>query len=135
MSMTEATRPYSALDRLARKLSRVAREARHSCRSECCAYSRPLRITYDADSDDAYIHLTNEDLMPGRDGVLCDLPDGVQAMVVIDWKDGKIVGVGSADASDGKGGIRLRSCVRHTSDNDDGTVRAGIEFVSALPRT
>ncbi len=34
---------------------------------------------------------------------------------------------------DGTGGIQLRCHVRHSSDNDDGTVRVGIEFVDVTP--
>ena len=58
-----------------------------------------MRVTYDPDVDAAYIYLTNRDLMPGRDSVSCDTPEGVQAMVVLDWKDGRIVGLEVIDAS------------------------------------
>ena len=35
-----------------------------------------MRITYDPDVDAAYIYLTGEPLTPGRDSVVCELPDG-----------------------------------------------------------
>ncbi len=58
-----------------------------------------MRLTYDADADAAYIYLTDEALMPGRDSIPCDAPDGDTAMVVLDWKDGRIVGLEVLDAS------------------------------------
>ena len=58
-----------------------------------------MRITYDPDADAAYIYLTGESLMPGRDSVPVDPPDGVQAFVVLDWREGKIVGLEVLDAS------------------------------------
>jgi hypothetical protein len=41
----------------------------------------------------------DEQLMPGRDSVPVVPPAGVAAMVVLDWKDGKIVGLEVLDAS------------------------------------
>jgi uncharacterized protein YuzE len=58
-----------------------------------------MRLTYDPDADAAYIYLTDEDLLPGRDSVPCDAPEGEQAFVVLDWKDGTIVGLEVLDAS------------------------------------
>jgi uncharacterized protein YuzE len=58
-----------------------------------------MRLTYDPEVDAAYIYLTEEQLMPGRDSVPVVPPAGVQAMVVLDWKDGKIVGMEVLDAS------------------------------------
>jgi uncharacterized protein YuzE len=52
-----------------------------------------VRITYDPDADAAYVYLTDEKLLPGRDSVPVDPPEGLQAIVVIDWKDGKLVGL------------------------------------------
>ncbi|MEU0885387.1 DUF2283 domain-containing protein [Lentzea sp. NPDC005914] len=52
-----------------------------------------MRIEYDPQADAAYIYFTDTDLAPGRDMVPLDTPPGVQAMVNMDWKDGKIVGV------------------------------------------
>jgi uncharacterized protein YuzE len=59
----------------------------------------PVRISYDPEIDAAYIYLTDQPLEPGRDSIPCDTPPGVQAMVVIDWKDGKITGLEVLDAS------------------------------------
>jgi uncharacterized protein YuzE len=58
-----------------------------------------MRVTYDPEADAAYIYLTDEQLMPGRDSVPIDPPEGMQAMVVLDWKDGKIVGLEVLDAA------------------------------------
>jgi len=52
-----------------------------------------MRVTYDHEADAAYIYFTDAELVPGRDTVILDVPPGVQAMVNMDWKDGKIVGV------------------------------------------
>ncbi len=56
-------------------------------------------MTYDSQADAAYVYLTDKPLMPGRDSVPVDPPDGMQAMVVLDWKDGKVVGLEILDAS------------------------------------
>ena len=53
---------------------------------------RTVRITYDPEVDAAYIYLTDEQLPPGRDSVPADPPEGIQADIVLDWKDGKMVG-------------------------------------------
>ncbi len=59
-----------------------------------------MRVTYDVETDAAYVYLTDEALPPGRDSVPCDPPEGVQhAWVVMDWKDGRIVGLEVLDAS------------------------------------
>jgi uncharacterized protein YuzE len=58
-----------------------------------------MRVSYDPEADAAYIYLTDEDLMPGRDSIPCETPPGQDAMVVLDWKDGKIVGLEVLDAS------------------------------------
>lgn len=58
-----------------------------------------MRITYDADADAAYIYLTDDVLMPGRDSTPVHPPAGIQAIVVLDWKDGKIVGLEVLDAA------------------------------------
>jgi uncharacterized protein YuzE len=58
-----------------------------------------MRVTYDPEVDAAYVYLTDEHLMPGRDSVPCDPPEGEQAFVVLDWRDGKIVGLEVLDAS------------------------------------
>ena len=54
----------------------------------------PVRITYDREANAAYIYLTDEQLPPGRDSVPVDPPENVVlAWVVLDWRDGKIVGL------------------------------------------
>ena len=59
-----------------------------------------MRVTYDRESDAAYIYLTGEALLPGRDSLPCEKPEGVdRAWVVMDWRDGKIVGLEVLDAS------------------------------------
>ena len=53
-----------------------------------------MRVTYDPEADAAYIYLTDEQLPPGRDSVSCDPPENVQyAFVVMDWREGRIVGL------------------------------------------
>jgi uncharacterized protein YuzE len=56
-------------------------------------------MSYDHEADAAYIYLTDEPLLPGRDSVPCDPPEGMYAFVVLDWKEGKIVGLEVLDAS------------------------------------
>lgn len=60
-----------------------------------------MRVTYDPEVDAAYIHLTDEPLMPGRESVGLETPDSVGPgpVVVMDWKDGKVVGLEVLDAS------------------------------------
>jgi uncharacterized protein YuzE len=57
-------------------------------------------VTYDVETDAAYVYLTDEVLRTGRDSVPCDPPKGVHhAFVVMDWRDGRIVGMEVLDAS------------------------------------
>lgn len=58
-----------------------------------------MRITYDPQVDAAYIYLTEDALDPGRDSIPLEVPDDTAAMVVMDWKDGKIVGLEVLDAT------------------------------------
>jgi uncharacterized protein YuzE len=58
-----------------------------------------MRVTYDPTADAAYIYLTEDNLTPGRDSIPCEPPAGTNAIVVVDWKDGKIVGLEVLDAS------------------------------------
>ena len=58
-----------------------------------------MRVTYDPEADAAYIYLTDQQLMPGRDSVPIDPPEGMKALVIVDWKHGKIVGLEVLDAS------------------------------------
>jgi uncharacterized protein YuzE len=59
-----------------------------------------MRITYDRRANAAYIYFTEEPLTPGRQSVPLDPPEGKQAFIVADWKDGKIVGLEILDATD-----------------------------------
>ncbi len=56
-----------------------------------------MRITYDPKVDAAYIYLTDVELAPGRHTVPLETP--APAMVNMDWKDGRIVGLEVLDAS------------------------------------
>jgi len=58
-----------------------------------------MRVSYDPEVDAAFIYLTDQALEPGRDSIPCETPEGVSAIVVMDWKDGKIVGLEVLDAS------------------------------------
>ena len=62
-------------------------------------YARRMRISYDASVDAAYIYLTSENLRVGRDSVSCETPEGAGGVVMLDWQDGKIVGLEVLDAS------------------------------------
>lgn len=59
----------------------------------------PLRVTYDSTADAAHIYLTGRALDPGRDSIPLETPEDTPAMVVMDWKDGRIVGLEVLDAS------------------------------------
>ena len=63
------------------------------------ADSQPVRIIYAPGPDAAYIYLTGEPLQPGRVSIPCGFPAGVFTQVLMDWKDGKIVGLEVPDAS------------------------------------
>lgn len=52
-----------------------------------------MRITYDPQVNAAYIYLTDAPLDSGRDSIPLEVPEGTGAMVVMDWKDGRIVGL------------------------------------------
>ena len=58
-----------------------------------------MRITYDPAADAVCIHLTGERLTRGRTSIPATPPEGVQAFVVLDWKDGRLVGLEILDAS------------------------------------
>lgn len=58
-----------------------------------------MRITYDASVDAAYIYLTSETLRAGRDTIACETPQETGGVVMLDWQDGKIVGLEVLDAS------------------------------------
>lgn len=58
-----------------------------------------MQITYDPQADAAYFSFTETVLDPGRDSIPLEVPRGVDAMVIMDWKDGKIVGLEVLDAA------------------------------------
>ncbi len=58
-----------------------------------------MRISYDAEVDAAYVYLTDEPLMSGRDSVSVECPGRPGATIVLDFKDGKAVGLEVLDAS------------------------------------
>jgi uncharacterized protein YuzE len=57
-----------------------------------------MRTTYDPEANAVYIHLTNEELTPGRDSVPCNAPDVELTSIVLDWKEGCLVGIEVLDA-------------------------------------
>ena len=58
-----------------------------------------MRITYSDAADTAYLYLTDEPLSAGRESVHCETPEGVDATVIVDWKDGQVVGFQVVGAS------------------------------------
>ena len=58
-----------------------------------------MRTTYSASADTAYLYLTDEPLSAGRESIHCDTPEGVEATVIVDWKDGQVVGFQLVGAS------------------------------------
>ena len=58
-----------------------------------------MRMTYDRVANAFYLYLTNEKPQPGGESIPVDPPEGIQAFVVMDWRDGKIVGLEVLDAS------------------------------------
>ena len=58
-----------------------------------------MRITYSDSADTAYLYLTEEPLSAGRESIHCDTPEGVEATVIVDWKDGSVVGFEVVGAS------------------------------------
>jgi uncharacterized protein YuzE len=59
-----------------------------------------VRITCDRQADALYIHLTEGELPPGRSAtVKAQPPAGVEASVMLDWKDDWLIGIEVLDAS------------------------------------
>ena len=62
--------------------------------------NRGVRITYNRHADAVYVHLTEEELPPGPTAsIKAQPPEGIQAFVVLDWKDNRLVGIEVLDAS------------------------------------
>jgi uncharacterized protein YuzE len=57
------------------------------------------KLSYDPETDAAYMHLTGQPLMPGGDSIPCDPRHGMRAFVVMGWKDGKVAGLELLGAS------------------------------------
>lgn len=59
-----------------------------------------MRVTYNRETDAAYISLTDATLMPGRKTLFCGAPTDLGPVwVMADWKDGRLVGLEVLDAS------------------------------------
>jgi uncharacterized protein YuzE len=61
----------------------------------------PLRVTYDPGADAAYIYLTGRWVSRGRVTVPVPLDDQDLPEVILDFKDGRLVGVEVLGAKDG----------------------------------
>ncbi|OLT40007.1 hypothetical protein BJF85_06600 [Saccharomonospora sp. CUA-673] len=59
-----------------------------------------MRIELDPKADAAYISLTGDELEPGRQTLDIPTPPDVAGSVVMDWKDGKLVGLEVLGASE-----------------------------------
>lgn len=59
-----------------------------------------MHVTYDVEADAAYISLTNKDVTDIRQNLECPTPPGTPGDVIMDWKDGRLVGVEILGASD-----------------------------------
>jgi uncharacterized protein YuzE len=69
-------------------------------RERSARQNRSMRVTYDGRANAAYISFTEDPLSPGRESVPLDPPEGKQAFIVADWKDGKIVRLQILGATD-----------------------------------
>jgi uncharacterized protein YuzE len=61
----------------------------------------PLRVTYDPGADAAYIYLTGRWVSRGRVTVPVPLDDQDLPEIILDFKDGRLVGVEVLGAKDG----------------------------------
>ena len=52
-----------------------------------------MRVTHDPAVNAAHIYLTDEPLPPGRLSVSPELPAEVQGEVLLDFRDGRLVGI------------------------------------------
>jgi len=67
----------------------------------------PLRVTYDPGADAAYIYLTGRWVSRGRVTVPVPLDDQDLPEIILDFKDGRLVGVEVLGAKDGLPGDLL----------------------------
>jgi hypothetical protein len=74
-----------------------------------------VRITYNVPADAVYIQLTDQPLTPGRTSIRADTPVGVQAFIVLDWKDHRLVGIESSTPA--KGSTTTLSTKQSPSNN------------------
>jgi len=59
-----------------------------------------VRITYNRHADAVYVHLTEEELPPGPTAsIKAQPPKGVEAFIVLDWRNDCLVGIEILDAS------------------------------------
>jgi uncharacterized protein YuzE len=59
-----------------------------------------MRVTYDREANAVYIHLAEEPLPSGRhSSIPAQAPEGVEAFVVLDWRDDCLIGIEVLDAS------------------------------------
>ena len=75
--------------------------------------SKSVRVTYDPDANAVYMHLTSEELEPGWVSIPCESPDNLGAWVVLDWKDGRLVGLEVLDARERLSADLLQSAEGH----------------------
>jgi uncharacterized protein YuzE len=58
-----------------------------------------VRITYDREADAVYIKLSDEQLLGQAHNLKAPTPPGVEAWIVLDWKDDRLIGIEVLDAS------------------------------------
>ena len=75
-----------------------------------------MRITYDRDANAAYIYVTDRTLDTGRDTIIAPAPAGTTATAILDWKDGRLVGVEILDADQTLHQDRLDEAENITND-------------------
>lgn len=58
-----------------------------------------MRVSYDRETNAAYIRLTEQDLPGPHETTSAQTPTGVEAWIALDWRDGRLVGIEVLDAS------------------------------------
>jgi transposase len=64
-----------------------------------CRHNRRVRITYDRQSNAAYIHLTDQPLPPDHATTRGQPPPGLDAFIALDWRANQLIGIEVLDAS------------------------------------